>query len=192
MERLKSNGVRIWIGITFWLLLVLYPAASRAGYTEVSLGVSYNRSNYNSDSYHWNRRIGLSAGYHLTEVSEIELSFQDSIDRTKIIGYEDTTIHDQIYSLTWIQSLMGKDSGYQPFIKGGVGQLNRDATGVYAGGSSPPKRVDALTAVMGAGIKVFITRKFAVRAEFTSYLQGGSIRKVRDNISATGGISWFF
>lgn len=172
---------------------VSFPKQAHAtGAFELSTGASYSRSNYSPDSFNWTRRLGFSLGYYFSERTEVEFTIQDIIDRTVIAGYEDTNFHDQIYSANWVQSLLGKDHFFQPYFKIGIGQLNRDATGTYSNGASPPLHVDAITGVLGVGLRLYITRTFAIRSEATSYLAGGSVRNWKNNISVTFGISLYF
>lgn len=179
----------------FWLaiasqFLMLLPVWS--GQVELSAGVNYNRSQYAAEDYSWTRRYGFNLGYSFNDLAQIEFGFQDTLDRTHISNYEDTTIHDRVYSVTWLQNLVGRSYFFQPFIKVGVGQLNRTAEGTYAGGAAPPSRVDAVTGVLGAGLRLYLLKNFAIRSDVTSYLQGGSIRKWKDNISSTVGVSYYF
>ncbi len=180
------------IAVLVALLTVLLPGKASAGAFEYSLGFSFNRSNYTEESFSWNRRWGTSIGYHFTDRSGIEFSFQDVVDRTKIIGYEDTTFHDQIFSFNWVQALTGKDFPVQPYVKAGIGQLNREATGTYGGGGSPPRIVDSVTAVFSLGARIYLSRGMAIRTEATSYLSGGSIRTWKDNLAYNFGVSVFF
>jgi hypothetical protein len=168
-------------------VLLARPAAAEV---ELSAGFSFSQSNYSADSYNWNRRWGASVGYNFSERSGIEISFQDIVDRSHIPGYEDTTFHDNVYSANWIQSLMSRKFPVQPYFKVGVGQLNREASGSYGNGASPPLLVDSITGVLAAGMRIYITRAFAIRSEATSYLSGGSIRTWRDNFGFTVGLSF--
>jgi hypothetical protein len=68
-------------------------------------------------------------------------------DRTKILGYEDTVFIDRVMSLNWVQNLFTFEA-IQPYFKIGAGQLNREASGSYANGSSPNPQTDALTAIL--------------------------------------------
>jgi hypothetical protein len=184
-----SKICRVGLGA---LLLCLAPATASAGAIELSIGASFNRSNYSETSYAWTRRLGFSVGYHLTELSEIEIAFQDVIDRTFIQDYQDTTFHDEVYSANWVQSLTGKESVFQPYFKVGVGQLRRTATGSYASGAAPPSEIDSLTAILGAGLRIYITKTFAIRGEATTYLTGGALGTWQDNYALQAGVSWFF
>lgn len=180
------------------ILLVLTVTAlaeaprAQAGVVELSVGFSFNQSNYSGESFYWTRRWGASVAYHFSERSGLEFGFQDITDRTFIQGFQDTTFHDQIYSVSWIQSLLPKDYRLQPYFKIGLGQLNRDASGSYADGAVPPPRVDSVTGVIAAGFKLFILKQFAIRSEVTTYLSGGSIRTWKDNIAFSVGLSFFF
>ncbi len=177
------------------IILIFVPFVSFAGdgVFEVSAGIAYSRSNYTGDNFSWSKRIGASFGYHLSQFSEIELAFQDVYTVTQIAGFENTTFHDQVYSINWVQSLLPKSFAIQPYVKLGVGQLNRDATGTYGFGvASPPTLVDSVTAILGAGLRIYITRTFAIRAEAASYLTGGSISTWKDNVATTVGLSYLF
>jgi hypothetical protein len=169
----------------------LMPYRAAAGTFELSLGGNYRKSNYTDGNYSWTRTYGASFGYHFSEKSGIEFSYQDIVDRTRIEGYEDTTFHDEIYSASWIQELFDNKTAFQPYFKLGVGQLNREATGSYAGGGAPPKTVDQVTGVVGAGLRLYILRRLALRLEATSYLSGGAIGTWKDNISAQFGFSLY-
>ncbi|MCM2323644.1 MAG: outer membrane beta-barrel protein [Oligoflexia bacterium] len=176
-----------WIALAT-LAVVLTPDRAAAGF-EVSTGFSFNRSNYSDNNYSWTRRWGATLGYHFSDRSGIELTMQDVVDRTFIGGYEDTTFHDRIYSVDWYQALAGKNAPIQPFFKIGVGQLNRDASGSYAFGGTPPLQVDQLTGVLGAGLRIYLTRTIGLKSEATSYLSGGRLSTWKDNIGFTLGIS---
>lgn len=181
----------VLFSIMAFVIGILTPEA-HAGHFESSVGFNYNRSNYDTESYTWSKRWGLNLAYHFNDFSSVEAGFQDVIERNKILGYEDTTFHDRIYSLTWNQSLAPKEFPIQPFFKAGVGQLNREATGHYANGASPAKRVDSVTGVLGAGLRIYVTQRFAIRTEVTSYLKGGNISKWQDNLAFTIGGSFYF
>jgi hypothetical protein len=176
-----------------FLVLCLFPfAAQAAGYFELSGGAFYTKSTYSSTDYNWVRRYGATFGYHLTETSEIEFTFQDVTDRTVITGFEDTTFHDQIYGVDWNQALTPKGSAIQPYVKAGIGQLNRTATGEYAGGVSPPLEVDQVTGIAGVGLRIYLTRQCGLRGEVISYLTSGGISTWNQNISTTLGVSIYF
>lgn len=177
------------------LLLALLPlqaSAAGGGVWEASVGLSYNRSEYHGGSFSWNRRWGTSLGYNFSDSSQLEVSFQDVVDHSKFVDFEESNYHDRIYSANWVQSLFGKKYAIQPYFKVGIGQLNRRATVSDTRGRTSESTVDSLTGVLGVGMRIHLTRTFAIRFEATSYLSGGHIDSWKDNIAATVGASIYF
>ncbi len=187
---LKVKVVVISLHVLLGVLLLPWQAA--AGYFEYSIGFNFDRSEYGDGSFSWSRRWGTSLGYNFSDISQIEVSFQDVVNRNRYAGFEDSNYHDRIYSLNWVQSLFGKEFFFRPYVKAGVGQLNRTAVVSNYLGRRQESNVDSLTAVAGAGIKISITRAFGIRVEATSYLSGGRIKTWRDNLAGTIGGSIYF
>jgi Outer membrane protein beta-barrel domain len=168
------------------------PAIAQAGIFELGGTFSYQKSTYNAGSFTWTRTWTGSLGYYLTEESEIEFSYSDSISQNYVKSAQDITYHDRTYSMNMILHFFDEKSHFKPYIRGGVGQLNRDATGSYQGGASPPGRLDQLTVIGGIGLKIRITSHLGLKAELTSYMTGGSITTWKDNMSANVGGSIYF
>lgn len=190
MQLIRGLGILAGL-VTFFLSTDAH--ALPFGQFEISLGFSYSTQRFAENSYSWNRRIGGSVGYFLPwGITEIEFAFQDVVDRTKIDGFQDTTFHDQIFSGNVVQQLVPKDWPVQPYVKLGLGQLNREATGTYAFGSAPPAILDSLTIITGAGLRIYITKIFAIRAEATSYIQGADFSTWERNLAFTAGLSVVF
>jgi hypothetical protein len=184
-----------WVAWVIFGVGVLAPAPAQAlpfGQFEISFGFGYSIQRFGDNSYNWNRRIGASIGYYPWALTEIELAFQDVVDRTKIEGFQDTTFHDQIYSVNVVQQLVPKEWPVQPYVKLGVGQLNRTATGTYSFGSAPPTILDSITVITGAGLRVYITKIFAIRGEATSFIQGGILDTWDKNLQFNAGVSVVF
>lgn len=176
---------------TFLLLSQSTPTAN-AGYMELSVGFMFTKQGYNEQDYTWSRRYSASLGYYFTEISGLEFAYQNVVTRTFIEGFQDTTFNDQIYSLNWVQALLPRKSIFQPYFKIGVGQLNREATGSYFTGESPPLQTDSITGVVSLGFRLFFLQNFAWKTEGTAYLVGGSLSTWEDNFAFTTGLSWFY
>lgn len=176
-----------WIGAE-----IGFKNNAQAGVFELGSAFSYQRSNFSEGAFTWTRRYSFSIGYYFTQDSEIEFSYQDSTTKTFVTGVQDVTFHDQVYSLDLNYLFLNEGDPLRPYVKMGIGQLNRDAEGTYQGGFSPPGRTDQVTAILGAGIKARLTSRFGLKAEATSYLTGGSIGTWRDNIALAFGGSYFF
>ncbi|MBI2712507.1 MAG: hypothetical protein HYX41_06595 [Bdellovibrio sp.] len=186
---MKLN-IRALIGV---VLSLMVSTLAEAGQMELSGSFSFQQTNYGSSSNtQWSRRWNASAGYVFWDgYEEIEISVTDAFYRTQISGFEDTSYHDQIYSLNFVQGFTSRNSYVQPFVKVGIGQLNRDASGSVSGGSSPPAQYDALTAVLGAGLKVYLSRRVGLKAEGTTYLSGALLSTWKDNFAFSFGVSLY-
>lgn len=170
--------------------LFIVPSV-QAGQMELSGTFSFSGSQFGNANYQWTRRWGASIGYYFFALSELEFAVQDVLYRTKIGSIEDTTFHDKIYSINWVQSLAPRSFIIQPYFKVGVGQLNRDASGSYQG-TSPPARYDSLTGILGAGLRVYVLHFISLKGEAVTYLAGGSVATWQNNFSINGGVSVYF
>ncbi len=191
-KKAKRKLLQLALPCALAAIITLTPWASTAGTFELSAGASFSQSDYGNGSFAWNRRIGGSFGYFFLSITEIELSFQDAMERTKIIGYQDTTVHDMMFGLSIVQSLVPKSFPIQPYLKLGGGQLIREAQGTYAGGAAPPAAFGTITVILGAGLKIYITQNFAIKGEATTYIAGAVLSTWKDNFGITGGVSFFF
>ena len=181
----------LWISFGF-LMLSLLSEVARADYWELSGGLNYNKSTYSGGSYSWNRRLGASIGYNFTDSSTLEIAYQKSYERDHYEGFEDSTFDDQVYSLNFVYNLLGKNASIQPYVKVGIGQLFRNSSVYDSVGRAQVNQLNQLTGVLGAGLKFYITKTFAIRAEATSYLSGAKIATWKDNFGATFGVSFYY
>lgn len=172
--------------------ICLCTQTSFAGVVELSGTFSYSHSDYGNSNYAWSRRWGFSFGYYFLSLSELEFSVQDILYRTNISDVQDTTFHDQIYSVDWVQSLLPKKSDFQPYLKVGIGELRRKASGTQDGEPTPELEYNRLTMVSGVGLKVFFFDSLSLKMEATTYLVDGSISSSKNNFSINGGISVYF
>ncbi len=163
-----------------------------AGVMELSGSFSYSRSNYDHESSSDSRRFAFGVGYYFFGDSELEFEVQDVLYHNRITNIEDTTFHDQIYSLDWVQSFAPRGSFFRPYFKVGIGQLNRTASGYYPGGVAPPAIYDSITGVLGVGLKMHLYEALALRMEGSTYLINGAASTAADNFSLGGGLSVFF
>lgn len=178
-----------------WCLFVVavfvqIPAYS--GVFEVGSGFSYSHSAYNAGSTSSTRSWNASLGYYFTQDSQVMFSYQDTTTRDYVPNVQDIQYRDRVYSVNLVYHLLGEGSTVRPYLRGGVGQLNRDATGTYQGGFSPPGRLDQVTVIGGLGLRIRITQQVAFKAEATSYLTGGSVSTWQDNFTVNVGGSIYF
>ncbi len=189
MNYLKFVWNRINLFLVFFIFIIRSTSLVQAGVFELSGTFSYSQSKLSDISFEWERHWGASLGYFFFESSEIEFALQDILNRTMISGIEDFTYHDQISSVDWVQSLTSRRSILQPYFKLGVGMLQRTVSGSFLGQDTTPEAYRALTVVMGAGLRIMVLRTLSLRAEATSYLDGGVLSTWQKNFSISGGAS---
>lgn len=183
------------LGLSFLLALILSVLGTipaHAGVFELGGSFSYHRSNYNSGSYNQTQTWTGSLGYYLTQESEIEFMYSDTITRSFVANIQDLTYHDRMYSLNLLYHFFDPQAQFKPYLRSGIGQLNRDATGTYSSGARPVGRLDQVTVVLGFGVKFRITSQLGLKAEATSYMAGGAVSTWKDNIALSVGGSFYF
>ena len=163
-----------------------------AGVFELGGGFSLTRSNYNAGSFNRSQSYSASLGYYFSADSEIEFMYQDSTTQNFVEGVQDITYRDRVYSMNLLYYLFDEKAQLKPFFRIGLGQLNRDATGTYSGGYSPPGRLDQVSVIGGLGIKARVSTRVGFKAEATTYLSGGNISTWQDNVTLNVGGSFFF
>ncbi len=187
---MKMRGIKLWsLGLIFGILA--WQGESWAGIMEFSSSFSYSRTNYSDVSYSWSRRVGLGLGYYFWGESELEFEVQDILFRTKITDVGDTSLHDQIFSIQWVQGLAPSEFWIHPYFKVGVGQLNRVASGSSSTGEAPLE-YGTITGVLGAGVKFKVYHELSLKIEGATYLINGSITTAQDNFAVNSGLSIYF
>lgn len=175
-----------------FILLAAFVSHAQAGVFEVGGGFSYGHNTYNGGSFTSAKSWSGSFGYYFTEESEVQFSYQDSTNRDFVSGVQDISYEDRVYSINFLYHFADEEAKFKPFFRVGVGQLNRDATGSYAGAYSPPGRLDQVTVIGGLGIKAKISSRVSLKAEYTTFLSGGSVSTWKDNETLNFGGSFYF
>src|SRR4051812_28929209 len=114
-----------------WILLPLLLVGSQAfaGYVEISATGSYRTNTDNDYTYQRTQTLSGSVAYYFWEMSALELSYTDAINRSwgrTAISASDyiETSRIRLYGLDLIISLSGKQASFRPYIKvGGAQQL---------------------------------------------------------------------
>jgi len=178
--------------ITLMGALLCFTSGAQAGVFELGSAFSYQHNAYAGGSYTWTRSYTASFGYYFTADSEVEFSYQDSTNEEFVPSVQDITYRDRVYSINFLYYVAEDTNRFRPFFRAGLGQLNRDATGSYEGGYSPPGRLDQVTVIGGIGIKAKLGTRFGIKAECVDYLAGGGISSWKDNITINIGGSIYF
>jgi hypothetical protein len=174
-------------------LIMLWGFSANAGVFELGGAYSYGYNSYAGGAYTSSKTWSTSLGYYFTQESEVEFSYQDSNNRDFVPNVQDISYQDQVYSLNFIYHLAGEGAPIKPYFRLGVGQLNRDASGIYYSSNyGPPGRLDQVTVIGGLGVKMKLTSRFGLKAEATSYLSGGNISTWKNNITLNIGGAFYF
>jgi hypothetical protein len=178
--------------IILGLMTTAFSSRASAGVYELGGQFSYQHNTYNGGAFTYTRMYAANLGYYFTEDSEVEFSYQDSTNEDYQPGVQDITYRDRVYSLNFLYHLFEEKSAIRPYFRVGIGQLNRDQTGTYAGGFQPGGTLDQVTVIGGFGIKAKIIGRFSLKAEATTYLLNGAVSSWRDNLAVSIGGSVYF
>ncbi len=176
----------------FVLMASVLGGSAQAGVFDLGGSFAYQRNTYNGGSYSWTKTFSGSLGYFFTEDSEVEFMYQDSTNEEFVPNVQNITYRDRVYSMNFLYHFLDSKATVKPYVRAGVGQLNRDATGTYEGGYSPPGRLDQVTVIGGVGFKAKLTASFGLKAEAVTYLSGGNIATWKNNINISFGGSFYF
>lgn len=199
MERQRQTGQGALKNARPWIAIVLFSSvasamtpAAQAGLFEFKFGYSYSRTNFSVSEYTWTRIWSLSLGYYITRISRIEISYANQYARSVFPTSQTSQIEDQYATLNWVQGLLPSTFPVQPYLKAGAGQLNRVADLASNSGVVTTIRQDALTFVLGAGLRVPVSQSLGVEAELKGYIINYDLSTWKDNLAIEGGVAFYF
>lgn len=178
----------------FVLLLWLSPMSDlhAAAEGEVSLMVSYSKTDYGNNSYSKSKRYTAGAAINLTPVTQIELSYTNTDTFLNYDPIQTVETNEQVLSLSVIQSLVPPEFIFQPYGKAGAAQYNRRRRGTTYGVPDREILTKDPSAVLGAGVRIFLLRQFSLKIEAVTYLPNLEFGSADDNFGVQGGASWRF
>ncbi len=179
-------------------VLLLAPTA-KAGVFEIGVGGSYKRTNIADDAYDESTSLSGSFSYYLDEMSAIELSYTDGVNK-RFLGLSTATTHTTsifytIVGLDFVLTLGDKAAVLRPYVKAGVGYLLRKRLVDQYQGFAPTIVEDppGLVPSAGAGIKISLTQNLSLKLG----VDGWTSRPLDSNpilidYVARAGLSWMF
>jgi len=184
---LNSKSVK-----TLFLFVILFGfvPSSHGIATNVELGLSgmFFTKDFGNQTKLWQRNYSFAVGYFLLSGSEIETHWSDILSRNTFLGSSESSYHDQISSLNWVQSLTGRNWTFQPFVKIGFGLVLRDVSGSIDGVVLPPARLSTHVALAGLGFRSYLSSVLALKVEAISYLVGGVLATWQNNLYFQAGL----
>ncbi len=203
LENMNKLKKQLKLSLLLSITVLLFPQIIFAGVIETSALISYGDTNVGDSGRIKQSRYTASIAYRVTKVSAIELSYMHSestVGTTIRIGsllvpevsqtivYEDAAI-----SASWIQNLVSSKSIIQPYVKVGAGRLIRKQKVTYSvalNGREQKKTEN--TGVIGAGLRLFLTKHMALKGEYVVYLPNFKTSDLSSNRNLSVGFSWLF
>lgn len=186
--------------ILIFILLASLP--SFAFLTELSVSYAQKKTYFNADNYNSTESTTGSVSFYFMEKLAVELSYTDaSVLREETIfngtGYQQQTSLQKIvvYGSDLIVMLADRKSMFQPYIKGGVAQINKSLTtknaDVFVYETEP---IHSTSPSYGAGLKIQLSEAFGLKFSYDAWRTEtkdsiGNKSTVEDS-SVRAGITW--
>lgn len=181
------------------LLASLFSISAHAVYTEMGANYNYKKSTYDSNNTFEQQSSTISLSFYFWEQLGIETSYTNglAVKREKSSGITSllttTTQYSDIYGLDLIYVLAGKQSKFQPYVKGGAAYVKKrqviQADGQQASEINPPI---GIAPSYGVGFKFFLTESLAIRAGYDVLNTPIDENTKADDIAGRVGLSWVF
>lgn len=185
--------------LTLILFSVVTTESARAGYAE--LGFSYTYMKRYLDAVNVTETGGTtgSFSFYFWERIALELSYTQGIYTKKerepsliLADSQRVTIQkSEVYETNFIFLLSGKDSRFQPYLKGGVAYIRKnqsiqiDGTQTYVVTPKPGFGPSA-----GVGLKLFLTQDLAIRLSADTIRTPVDETTFADDLTIRTGLSW--
>lgn len=182
------------------ILAILISPAANAGIMEISYTYSSRNSFINDDNFQKSFSHTGSFAWYFIEMSALELSYTKGESEVSGKAPGDTaavkyTTQFEMYDASLILTFAGRESRFQPYIKGGAAIIDRkiyrdDAT--FSGTKISESDKDTPVPSWGVGLKLFITKNINIKASYDTWKAGekGSDERWDDAIRA--GLSFLF
>ncbi len=185
------------------LLFAWAPASAFAAVVELSAMLAYSTSEYADGYRSVQRRYSGSIDFKFTSVSALQFEYMQSkteIAYNTTLGQliliptrENITYEDKVYSFNWVQNLVSAKWIIQPYVVVGGGRMNRRVTDeLPAYNYKSVTTQNVTTGTGGAGLRIFLTRNMAIKAEAKTYVPNFQFSKWKENQMLSVGLSWMF
>lgn len=180
------------------LMLMFLPLTSHALFTEVGLSYSRKKQTFDANNNTDSEATTASISLYFAEKLALELSYTEAatLQNTQVLA---TDLPRTVYQKTKIVGadlifvFADRKAFFQPFIKGGVAQINRLQTIKDGNISVQTLPLDvAIAPSYGLGLKIALTEQFGVKLAYSIWQTpiGGGAKTNDDALSA--GVTWMF
>jgi len=186
-----------------FLLILFLPITADAAAVEISGMLAYSKADFADGYKSVQRRYTASIDFKFTSVSALQFEYTDSVTKVSyltnvgsLLSYytqEAITYRDKIYSFNWVQNLVPSKWILQPYFLIGGGRLVRRYSKEYPEfGLSTVVTQNKVTGVGGLGLRLFLTKKMAIKSEIKTYVPDFRFSKWKENQMLSVGLSWLF
>jgi hypothetical protein len=200
---ISMDGKKIRFSAALAAACILLPGRVSAAVVEISAMLAYSVSDFADGYKSTQRRYSGSLAFKFTPVSALEFEYMNSathisynttlgniltVPTREVISYQ-----DEVYSFNWVQNLVPSKWIIQPYVVAGGGRMTRrytDELPVY--GYKQVTTQNVVTGTGGVGLRIFLTRSMAVKAEAKTYVPNFQLSKWKENQMLSVGLSWTF
>jgi opacity protein-like surface antigen len=179
-------------------LLLLISLTSSAVFVELGVNYSYKKSTYDGLNNTEQQSTTGSLSFYAWEQLGMEFSYTNGLYVQKAKSYgsstalqRTTTQFSDIYGMDLIYLITGKQTKFQPYIKGGAAYIRKKQV-VQDDGQVPNEAVPpaGVAPSYGVGLKFFITESLAIRAGYDVLRTPIDNDSKVDDITGRLGLSW--
>lgn len=181
-----------------FLMLFLLPMSSQAMFTELGMTYGRKKTTFDANNDFDSEYATASVSFYFAEQLALELSYTEATS----LQHQQATVADtprtvyqktQIIGSDLIVVFADKKALFQPFIKGGLAQVNRRQEIKDGNMEAQPIAPDnAIAPNYGLGFKIALTDSFGLKASYSVWQTpiGGGAKTNDDALSA--GVTWMF
>ena len=178
-------------------LVIMAAVPAHALYTELGLSYSRKTTTFDENNSFDTESLTGSVSIYFLERLALELSYTDALGlRKEKAGVNDpkraTTQKSQVMGSDLILMFADRKSLFQPYIKGGIAQINRYQEIKIEGQDTTVNEPESATVPSyGAGLKIQLTETFGLKFSYDVWKTpiGGGMET--DDSSIRAGVTWF-
>lgn len=192
---MKKPKKLIFISLSLPLLflsLFLMPAQSHGIYTEFGLSQSYKKTAFSETNYVESEMLSGSVSFYLWERVALEVSYtqglairqeEESTSQTLTI-----TQYSTVYGSDLILGFAGRESTFQPYIKGGVAYIQKRQVAQDSGNPAyETTPTPGYVPSYGGGLKIKLTENFGLNAGIDVWKDDAT---QTNDIATRTGLTW--
>ena len=176
-------------------LLVFIASSAYCGVFELGGSGSYRKSSFDRQNYAEMTSWTASFSYYFYELSALELSYTDGVNRQSVKPTGDvqtlTITNFRLTALDLVITLAAKEDTFQPYIKLGGGYLSKEIFNQVEGfDMKSTGSVNGWVPSGGIGLKWFITKDLNIRLRLDAWTSPPNQQPVVVDYAGRAGISW--